>query len=197
MTPWYDGYLGHLELIAGNRGGRRPDTGALAELRSAARGVAFETRALRHVVPYLSADGPPREWETQVALLVGHLYATYPPESGSGEARRSVGRLLGLADRESLSKAGGVPDNAQPTPLERHLHVLVATSFEQLSSKLRGSFTRVVRQHIIPTTGDYAKLLDDLGYWRLSERKVQYRWVHDFYTTRTVGSKTQGGERNE
>lgn len=197
MNPWFGRYIGHLETIGGLREGYRPDTGALAELRSAARGGPFEIRALRHVVPYLSDDRPATARDTKVALIVGHLFASHPPEGIQASAGRSVGRLLGLVDAKMLNRSGAMPDPKRPTALERHLQTLVAAPLDQLSAKLRGSFARIASEGVAPTSGDYAQLLSDLTYWDSPERRVQYRWVGQFYVARSVETKSEEGEAHE
>lgn len=194
MTTWYGAYLNHLEVLAGMRGSGRVDSGALAELRSAARGGAFEIRALRHVVPLLAEKSPPRDRETRIALLVGQIYASHPPDGASEGRKRSVGRLLGIADRESIGKTAATPDNCQPTPLERHLQIVITTSLDQLATKLRGSFARIGSEGVTLRTDDYAQLFNDLWYWSHPNRNVQYRWVRDFYAARIVDIANQEGD---
>ena len=202
-TTWYGAYLGHLRYIGGLVG-KRDDTldlGALAELRASARGGAFVIRALRHIVPYLREDEPYHDHKTRVGLIVGQLFAAHRPEHSGPvtdaeriDGRRSVGRLLGTADGVQGIAGQSDESHSAPTALERHLQTVVASDFQQLGTRLRGTFARLKAAGVTPVADDYAALLEDLTYWNGTEKRVQYRWVRDFYTTRYV---TRSGGRDE
>ena len=199
---WYNSYLGYLCYLAGigTKSGK-PDLGALAELRSSARGGAFEMRALRHVAPYLEEDDTYYHAHVRVGMLVGQLFAAYRPDSPASETDskskdrrwRSIGRLLGearKAENETRNKktgdtpaetADGGEGKRALTALERHLHTVVATDFDRLGPRLRGTLARLKQAGVALELADYSQLLSDLGKWTLPDKHIQYRWVSDFY----------------
>ena len=191
---WYNSYLGHLCYLAGiSTKSGKPDLGALAELRSSARGGVFEIRALRHVAPYLEEDDTYYTAHVRVGMLVGQLFAAYRPDSPASETDskskgrrwRSIGRLLGEARKAENDRPAETADSDKGKPaltaLERHLHTVVATDFDRLGPRLRGTLARLKQAGVALELADYGQLLNDLGKWTLPDKHIQYRWVSDFY----------------
>jgi CRISPR type I-E-associated protein CasB/Cse2 len=187
---WYGAYLTHLTALAGLSERDRPDSGALAELRAAARGRPFETKALRHVVPHLSEGPGSLDRRLRIGLIVGSLFASHIPVDYGDRYGRSIGRFLGAVDTEPKRiEARSAP---APTALERHLQILVASGMDRLPSRLRGSLARLESSGVRLLVSDYGQLIRDLYSWDHREKRVQYRWVRDFYLARQRTTAFQG-----
>ena len=196
---WYVKYMGHLRYLAGIKNeSRKPDLGALAELRNSARGGTFKIRALRHVIPYIKEDDNKRRYEhhVQVSLILGQLFAAYRPEGPRPETDsedkrqyRSLGRLLGEAEarkKKSGDSSTGTDDAGQgrhsPTALERHLQTVTAADLDRLGPRLRGTLARLKQAGIALEMDDYWSLIRDLDKWTRQSKVVQYNWIKDFYS---------------
>lgn len=140
------------------------DRAAMANLR---RSLAFDLgthiASYPYVEPFANNVDP---WRRKMCYLVAGLYASHPrhiaTEHSFGKAMQQL-----TARRESGS-------------LERRFITLLDADDEQLANRLR-QMVALLRSDDIPL--NYAKLLNDLRYWRSPRRLSQQRWARDYYRT--------------
>lgn len=212
---WHHRFMGHLAAMQPRydktRERRLGDSGAFAELRSAARGGAFVFRAYPHVVPFIPEHQVRlvTERRIEIAVLVAQLYATHRPTRETDDQNaedetthrqrnsyRTVGELLGLADAANRNdELSSEPKNE--TPFERTLKTTIAADRETLDRQLRQALVRIRGQKVELLHGDFVQLCRDLDKWEQHNYPTQKRWVRDFYRARYQGAqkRTTGGNQ--
>lgn len=155
-NDWRESYVLHLQGLYQNK-----DRAALAALRAGLRGRPEDNfQAARYVYPWL----PPELYEQGVknAFLIGALYALHPLPGGSGSLGASVGRM-----------------KSKSSSIEKRMLALVDADRRALGTHLR-HMVALLKSADIPI--DWLKLLKDVSSWSNPERRVQRKWVRDFYT---------------
>jgi CRISPR system Cascade subunit CasB len=152
-----ESFVTHLRSLA------ERDRGALAVLR---RALAFPPGrfpgAFPFVEPFTTGESA---WSREAYYLAATLFALHPHHTD--DSRASLGRVLStlVARRGSAS-------------LETRFVALLDADEDQLAERLRYAMSLLASEDI-PV--NYARLLDDLRFWRGDERRVQIRWAQDFY----------------
>ncbi|MBO1437421.1 type I-E CRISPR-associated protein Cse2/CasB [Meiothermus sp. CFH 77666] len=148
------------------------DRKAFAHLRRSLRDEpGHYIGAIPYVEPFTLGDTP--SWVRQMYYLVAGLFAYVErPLEPSGSARKPLEQNLG----ESMARLYVLKERSPS--IERRFIRLLDADHEQLPSRLRQTVT-LLKSNDIPI--GWEQLLDDLGYWRSEQRRVQHRWARSFY----------------
>ena len=141
----------------------------LAELRA---GVSFTPQGKLRMIPafyHCAGELPPAAEET-AWHVVAALFATAPEQRLQREAHRNV----------TLAQAFGKlwRDNDQNESIEKRFLTLANTRLETLPAQLRHA-VRLLDSHA--EEFDWYTLPRDLRDWGRSDRRVQNRWLRQFY----------------
>lgn len=150
--------------------------GVLANLRRLLGERRGHMRALRHVVPHLSAPDDEADASVNDMILVAGLFGAHPDHHGSTEQtdrgkgrRRNIGDVCRMLRRDEEDEA-----------TERRFHRLLEAHREQLESHLR-QVVGLAKSAQPSVAIDYIQLYWDLRKWQMESRKVQFNWARSFY----------------
>ncbi len=146
--------------------------GKLANLRYGMRDRLHDPYPVGRVFPALKegslTDNDERnEWRTLIASLYGYSH---------DDIEDIKGITLGSALRT-------LADKRDSDSLERRFMAMLNTDAEHLPGYLRQSLSLLKAEQI---GLDWGTLLNDVAFWQHSEKKIQKKWVRDYYKSRKL-----------
>lgn len=160
------------------------DPRAYALIRNSIRGDGFILGALPYIIPSLPSTRNGTALYIDEALLIAQLYCLYAPTAGNQEGdadgdeelkwRQSVGFKLRKLQNST-------EESGHPTSSERLLRTLIHADLDILAKRLRGAIQQISKSKYPMRYIDFLQLAYDIAFWDSEDKRVQKRWISDYY----------------
>jgi len=137
--------------------------------RSLGKPPGASPEVFRIIGRYIPASVRAEEDCFMVAGLFARHPLSWPPADDEARRARNFGASM---LRLKLKRAGGGDG------VGRRFSGLLAASREELGGHLRHAISLLAAAEVAV---DWLRLLDDLGWWHLEDRRVQRRWARAFW----------------